>query len=80
MTDTEHGIGPVQVAWRWYDPLLRIWKWYVNRHRERLGWPRLDTGQLPDLRDGSGITGKLRPLLADWQPTGVSRETEEVKI
>ena len=60
--------------WKWYDPLLRVWQWYVNRQRERLDWPRLGTGQLPDLRDGSGITKKLQPLAS------VSRETGWVRL
>ena len=55
-------------------PLLRLWQWLLNRWRRRLGWERMDTGDLPRLVGHD--TQSLRGLKAQANGDGASDEKE----
>jgi hypothetical protein len=55
-------------------PLLRLWQRLLNRWRRRIGWERMDTGDLPRLVGHD--TQSLRGLQAQANGDGASDEEE----
>lgn len=56
-------------------PLLRLWQWLLNRWRRRLGWERMDTGDLPRLVGQD--TQKLPELKAEVNGDAASTNAEK---
>lgn len=55
--------------------LLRLWQRLLNRWRRRIGWERMDTGDLPRLVGHD--TQSLRGLNAQANGDGASDESDE---
>jgi hypothetical protein len=55
-------------------PLLRLWQRLLNRWRRRIGWERMDTGDLPRLVGYD--TQRLQGSKAEAQGDGASDEKE----
>jgi hypothetical protein len=55
-------------------PLLRLWQRLLNRWRRRIGWERMDTGDLPRLVGYD--TRRLQRSKAEANGDGASDEQE----